>query len=94
MKNKRRNIMMLFIILIIFTLCIGKIKKVYATTNNETLKNTTIAYFCSEITKTYGSGDCILLENYDSKGNKICKESYSLICIQVGCWCVTRKLSI
>ena len=39
------------------------------------LTNTTKAYFCSEITQNYGNGDCILLENYDSNGNK----TYGLI---------------
>ena len=39
--------------------------------SDETLKNTTRVYFSSEITKTYENGDCILLENYDSEGNKI-----------------------
>lgn len=40
--------------------------------NNEILavqyKNTTKAYFLAEITEGQGNGDCILLENYDSKG--------------------------
>ena len=31
-------------------------------------KNTTKAYFLSEISNGYGNGDCILLENYDSNG--------------------------
>ena len=31
-------------------------------------KNTTKAYFLSEVTAGYGNGDCILLENYDSNG--------------------------
>ena len=71
MKKITKNIMLLLTILIIFTLCTGMLKNIYATTSNVTLTNTTKVYFCSEITKTYGNGDCILLENYDSKGNKI-----------------------
>lgn len=31
-------------------------------------KNITKVYFLSEVTAGYGNGDCILLENYDSKG--------------------------
>ena len=34
------------------------------------MEKTTI-YFLSEITKNYGNGDCILLENYDINGNVI-----------------------
>ena len=33
------------------------------------LKNATRLYFNAEVTKTYGNGDLILLENYDSSGN-------------------------
>ena len=34
-------------------------------------KNTTRAYFCAGILKPNAAGDCILLENYDSNGNKV-----------------------
>ena len=33
------------------------------------MREKTIAYFLSEITKSFGNGDCILLENIDSNGN-------------------------
>lgn len=55
---------------LIFFILVLISNKIYATESG-TLKNTTRAYFCSEITKNYGNGDCILLENYDSNGNKI-----------------------
>lgn len=70
-KIKNNKKYLLVIILIVFILFIAISKNIYATTNNVTLTNITKVYFCSEITKTYGNGDCILLENYDSKGNKI-----------------------
>ena len=36
----------------------------------DTCENQTIAYFNSKITKSYGNGDMILLENIDSSCNK------------------------
>ena len=33
------------------------------------MREKTIAYFLAEITRGYGDGDCILLENIDSNGN-------------------------
>lgn len=44
-------------------------------TDSDKLINTTRVYFSAEITKGYSNGDCILLENYDSEGNK----TYGLI---------------
>ena len=44
---------------------------VNAESTEQSIKNITRVYFCSEITKGYGAGDCILLENTDSKGNKL-----------------------
>ena len=35
------------------------------------MREKTIAYFLAEITKSYGNGDCILLENIDENGNVI-----------------------
>lgn len=69
-KKLRKFILKETILIVFILLFIGIQQKIYAT-NNETLSNTTRVYFCSEITKTYGNGDCILLENYDSNGNKI-----------------------
>lgn len=57
-------------ILIVLILWLGNAKNVYATDNN-ILTNATRVYFSSEVTKNYGNGDCILLENYDANGNKI-----------------------
>ncbi len=58
------------ITILIFFLLIVISNKIYAT-DGSALKNATRAYFCSEVTKNYGNGDCILLENYDSNGDKI-----------------------
>ncbi len=55
---------------LIFFIIVGFSIEIYAN-DSSTLKNTTRVYFSSEVTKNYGNGDCILLENYDSKGNKI-----------------------
>lgn len=70
MKNKIKT-QLGIIIFIFLILCMIITKEVYASDEEENIKNTTIAYFSSEVTKTYGNGDCILLENYDSNGNKI-----------------------
>ena len=64
MKTKKRAL----IVLVFFFIAIFNIN-VYA--NNNELINATRVYFSSEVTKGYGNGDCILLENYDSEGNKI-----------------------
>lgn len=64
MFKKKINLIFVYILMLIF---IVLIKPVNAS-EDETLKNTTRAYFCSKITN---SGDCILLENYDSNGNKV-----------------------
>lgn len=58
------------VILLIFIWIVSLSNFVYAEENN-TLTNTTRVYFLAEITKGYANGDCILLENYDSQGNKI-----------------------
>lgn len=58
------------ITVLIFFILIVISNEIYAI-DNDILKNATRAYFCSEITENYGNGDCILLENYDSSGNKI-----------------------
>lgn len=71
MKNITKNNVLILTILILLISFIVIPKNIYATTNNEMLTNITIAYFSSEVTKGYGNGDCILLENYDSNGNKI-----------------------
>ena len=65
MKIKVGFIVFLICIIVFWTL------PNYAEPTEQNLKNITRVYFCSEITKGYGSGDCILLENYDSKGNKL-----------------------
>ena len=62
-KTKRAILVLIIIIIVSFGL------NVYA--DNNELRNVTRVYFSSEITKGYGNGDCILLENYDSDGNKI-----------------------
>lgn len=69
-KKGTKKILFIVILFIVFLFNIGIAKEVNAT-NTEKLTNTTRVYFCSEITKTYGNGDCILLENYDANGNKI-----------------------
>ena len=69
-KSKLKNLIIKLTFIAIFILCIVFCKATYAT-EEQTLTNTTRAYFCSEITKTYGNGDCILLENYDKNGNKV-----------------------
>ena len=69
-RKETKKLLFTIILFIVFLFSIGIEKEVYAT-NNERLTNTTRVYFCSEITKTYGNGDCILLENYDANGNKI-----------------------
>ena len=56
------------IILLIIAFCIYMTGNVYA--EGET-RNTTRAYFCAGILKPNAAGDCILLENYDSNGNKV-----------------------
>lgn len=66
-ENLIRNIIIISIIILTCMLISGNS---YATENSD-ITNTTRAYFLSEITEGYGNGDCILLENYDSKGNKI-----------------------
>ena len=77
---KKQNIILIisFLLILISLLIINttnKFKPKDNTTNIEVkyapanLKNTTRVYFSSEVTKTYGNGDCILLENYDSNGN-------------------------
>ena len=60
---KRALIVLVFFLIASFNI------NVYA--NNNELRNATRVYFSSEVTKGYGNGDCILLENYDSEGNKI-----------------------
>lgn len=65
-----RKKVLIFINLTFFLILLLISGNVYAD-SDETLKNTTRVYFSSEITKTYENGDCILLENYDSEGNKI-----------------------
>lgn len=65
---KKKNIIIPIILAIFFLVLIPK--NSYATENGK-MTNSTRVYFLSEITKGYGNGDCILLENYDSNGNKI-----------------------
>ena len=69
-KSKLRNLIIKLIFISIFILCIASNKNIYAAEEPK-LTNSTRAYFCSQITKTYGNGDCILLENYDNNGNKV-----------------------
>ena len=64
-KNKVELIILLFIGLVI--LIMGN--QSYAA--EETLKNATRIYYSAEVTRSYGNGDCILLENFDGNGNKI-----------------------
>ncbi|MBQ9658559.1 MAG: hypothetical protein IJV31_07320, partial [Clostridia bacterium] len=64
--RKTKNIMYI----LIFCLILFWATNVYAV-KNENLKNATRAYLNAEITYSYGTGDCILLENYDENGNKI-----------------------
>ena len=59
-----------FIVLLICIIAFW-ISPINAESTEQSLKNITRVYFCSEITKGYGAGDCILLENIDSKGNKL-----------------------
>lgn len=61
---------LLIIIGIILNISNNIIKKSYAMVDNS-LVNATRVYFNAEVTKSYGNGDCILLENYDANGNKI-----------------------
>lgn len=71
MKNITKNTVLILTILIFSILYIVIPKNIYATNSSETLKNTTMVFFSSKVTKGYRNGDCILLENYDSNGNKI-----------------------
>ncbi len=64
-KKLKKVLKILFFIIFIFF-----IKDVNAN-SNQILSTFTRVYFSSEVTKTYGNGDCILLENYDKNGNKI-----------------------
>ncbi len=69
-KNKTKLMIKMTLILVIL-LCITSYNKAFAYEEEVLLVNSTKAYFCSPITKGYGNGDCILLENYDSFGNKV-----------------------
>ena len=60
MKNNTRKIFVILLFIIIVNLNRNIFAMQY--------KNTTKAYFLSEVTNGYGNGDCILLENYDSNG--------------------------
>ena len=62
----KKKIYIILLLSIVF--CIYMSGNAYA--KGET-KNITRAYFCSGILKNNASGDCILLENYDSNGNKV-----------------------
>ncbi len=70
MKKQKLQSLLVILFFIIFAIFLSISTNVYAE-NNATFKNTTRVYFCSEITKEYGNGDCILLENYNSEGKKI-----------------------
>ena len=65
-KTIRRTIIIAMIIMIAFFI------NVYAIDKNETNNNKEYirAYFCSQITKNYNNGDCILLEKCNSNGEK------------------------
>ena len=69
-KLKLKNLIIKLTFITIFILCIASNKNICAAEEPK-LTNSTRAYFCSQITKTYGNGDCILLENYDNNGNKV-----------------------
>ena len=64
-KNKKIIIFINILIIVLIGICTN----VYASDSKD-LKNATRAYFSAEVTKGYGNGDCILLENYDQEGNK------------------------
>ena len=66
LKKMFKKTIIIILILIVFS----TFEKVYAD-SEETLTNATRVYFNAEVTKTYGNGDLILLENYDAEGNKI-----------------------
>ena len=70
LDKKLRYLIIRFIIILILMVCFAYNKTVYATEDSKST-NITRAYFCSQITKKYGNGDCILLENYDNDGNKV-----------------------
>ena len=68
-KNSIKKILKVTILL--FFMVLAFTSKHVSANDEQTLSDTTRVYFCSEVTKTYGNGDCILLENYDKNGNKI-----------------------
>lgn len=71
MRKKVRRLLLILIIIISFLLISIILRPTDIKNEENMLTNLTRAYFAAGVTRNYRNGDCILLENYDSDGNKI-----------------------
>ena len=75
--KKKRSISVITVVIWVSLIVVMSVIIITSMGNKNALENisadieSTRAYFCSEITYTYGNGDCILLENTDLDGNKV-----------------------